>query len=802
MARKRRSQTKRRPLWWRLIKGLLLLGIVGVLLGVIGVAGVFWYYSRDLPQIESIDDYHPKQVARVYSADGELIDLWTDDDLIYRRVVPIEQIPDVMRHAVLAAEDADFYEHSGLDFPGVVRAIYTNVRKGSMSQGFSTITQQVVKNLILSPERTIRRKVQEVILAFRLEEHLSKDEILGLYLNEVYLGANRYGVEEASRYYFGHPVSEISLSEAAVLAGLLPSPARYNPLNHYDRALERRGYVLTQMWEKGFISEAAYRTAAEEPIVLADNRYPHLHSARHFTQAVRALLEEELGEERLLTSGLDIHTTVRLDHQRAAEEALRGALHEYDDRHDAFDPIRHLDEADIDAFRRRFSPDDGVTRGDTYEAVVLSVGEDALTVGLGWFEVDVPVTPVRRVHPDEGPLSERYSPGDVVRLTAGQSASGPALEESSQAAELHLSPSAEAAFVAIDPRNRQVVAMVGGYDFRTSWYNRSIQARRQCGSAFKPFIYGAALAEALVTPASMVRDEPTPFRLPGGRMWNPQNSDGEYLGRIRLRTALARSRNVVSVRLLEELGLARAGQFARAVGIETPITDNLTAALGSTEVPVLELVNAYATIASGGAVHEPILVTYVTDPSGQTVWAHPYEPTQGISQAVAYVLTSMMTSVVREGTARRARELERPAAGKTGTTNEARDAWFVGFVPQLVAGGWVGFDDYTPLGRREYGGRAALPMWLSYMQTALEGEPVLDFEPPDRGIVRLRIDRETGLLAHPGVDGAMDEVFIEGTQPRRYAPERSLGAPDDILLQPGGTAVDQPPPTSRHYDDF
>ena len=797
---RKRPQAKKRPLWFRLLKALLLTGFVCFLLAVITVASGVWYYSRDLPDINTIDDYQPKQLARVYSTDGELIELWTDDDLIYRRLVPVAEIPEVMRIAVLAAEDADFYSHRGLDFPGLLRAIWTNVRSGRMSQGFSTITQQVVKNLVLSPERTIRRKIQEVLLAFRLEERLTKDEILGLYLNEVYFGGNRYGVEEASRYYFGKGVAEITLPEAALLAGLLPSPARYNPFRHPEPALERREYVLRQMWEKGFIPESAYRSALEAPLELANNSYPHLGAAPHFTAAVREQLVESLGEERLLTGGLDIYTTISLDHQYAAQDALRMALHEYDDRHDLFEPDRRLAEEDIESFRRQFNTRDGVRQGTEYEAVVLEVGESSLRLGLGWYDIDLEVGEHSRLNPDGTALSESMQRGDVLSVIAGQTTDKDALDVDPTAGAFTLSPSAEAAFVAIDPRNRHVLAMVGGYDFGTSWFNRAVQARRPCGSAYKPFIYGAALADGLVTPASMVRDEPTPFRLPGGRMWNPQNSDGEYLGSIPLRTALARSRNVVSVRLLEELGLQRAGEIAQAVGIHTPLTDNLTAALGSTEMPVLELVNAYATIASGGEAHEPLLVSHVLDSAGEVVLNNRYEPRQGLDPAVAYVLTSLMTSVIEDGTGRRARALERPAAGKTGTTNEARDAWFVGFVPQLVAGGWVGFDDYRPLGRHEYGGRAALPMWLHFMQTVLADEEIEEFVQPEHGVVTRRIDPATGLLAQPDTDDFVMEIFIEGTEPTRYAPIRSTGPIDRVLLEMPVSPDDAVP--ERQYDDF
>jgi len=774
----------------RLLKWLLVTGLVLALLGVIAVAGIFWFYGRDLPQFDGLDFYQPKQVTRVYAGSGELIAQWVDDELIYRTVLTFDEMPEVIRDAVVAAEDADFYDHVGVDLPGVLRAIWFNVRHGSMRQGFSSITQQVVKNLILTPEQTIRRKVQEVLLAFRLEEQLTKDEILTIYMNEVYLGANRYGVEEACRYYFGHSIDEVTLPEAALLAGLLPSPARYNPYAHPERALERREYVLRQMWEKGFIEESLFRTAMEAPLELADNAYPHLGEAPHFVAAVRRMLIEALGETTLLTGGLRIETTVDLTHQRMAEDALRETLREFDERNDLFEPTAHRTDNQLMTDRLRTRVPRGFVEGEEYEVAVFDTDGETLLVGVGDVDSSVRLVPYDRIAGHWEGEGHRYSRGDVITAVAHQTANRQVVEADPMAGHLRLPVGPEAGFVAIDPATRRVLALVGGYDYAQSSYDRATQARRPTGSAFKPFVYAAALEAGFVTPASLVRDEPAPFRLPGGRTWNPQNADGEYLGMIPLRTALARSRNVVSVRLLEEAGLERARRIAASAGIETALTDNLTAALGSTEMPVIELVNAYATLASGGLRHDPIIVTRVTNRVGDVVWEHPYQPVQGIDPALAYVVTSMMTSVVQRGTARAAAALERPAAGKTGTTNDARDAWFVGFTPQLVAGGWVGYDDFSPLGRREYGGRAALPMWLAYMQEALDGEPVLDFEPPE-GVVTRAIDPETGLLANPGQEGALDEVFIEGSEPTRYAPTGpdgdDFGAPEQ--QQPG-------------YDDF
>ena len=774
----------------------MLTAVLLFLAGVTTIIIVFWFYGRELPDINTIDDYRPKQHSIVYNADGEVIALWTDNELIYRTVIPLNEIPEHMRLAMIAAEDAEFYSHSGLDYAAVVRAAYSNIRSGSFSQGFSTITQQVVKNLILTPERTIRRKVQEVLLAFRLEDRLSKDEILTLYLNEVYFGGNRYGIEAASQYYFGHSASQLDLPEAALLAGIIQSPERYQPYRHAEEALARREYVLGQMWENGFIEESTYRSALEAPLELNRNGYPYLGEAPYFTSAVRRLLYEELGRDIVNTGGLHIYTTLSSEHQQAAEEAVHVALRDYDERHDMFEIVRQLELLEIEDFRHDNRPQDGLTSGDTLRVVVLGVDEESIRVGVGRYETDVEIAPFSRINPSEGPLGEVYSVGDVIEVTAVSTVTSMNLSEHPDILELALPPSAQAGFVSIDPQTRQVLAIVGGYDYWDSPFNRAIQANRQTGSAFKPFVYGVALADHLVTPASIVRDEPVPFRLPNGNIWNPQNSDGEYLGAIPLRTALARSRNVVAVRLLEEIGLRRAGEFARDAGISVDLTQNLTMALGSSEMSPLELVNAYATIASGGWVQAPIIVTRVENHLGETIWEAPYEPERGMDEAVAFLITDMMTSVVEWGTATAANEINRPAAGKTGTTNGPRDAWFVGFVPQLVAGGWVGFDDNRELGIGEYGGRAALPMWLNYMQTVLEDEPVLEFPMPEEGLVVRRIDPSTGLLAQPDAEDAVFETFLEDNAPTRYAPESHQSSPDETWLR--GTEEG----SGGAYDDF
>lgn len=768
----------------------MVLGILAGLAGVGGVAGLVWTYGRDLPEIHDVQDYRPTQVSRVYAADGTELATLVGDDAIVRTVVTWDQIPQTMRDAILAAEDANFYEHPGLDAVGLVRAMWTNLRRGRMSQGASTITQQVVKNLVLSPERSIRRKIQEAILAFRLEERLTKDEILTIYLNEVFFGVRYYGVEEASRYYFGHGADELELHEAALLAGLVQSPNRYNPFRHPERALQRRSYVLRQLWEKGFVEESVYRIADEAPLELDEThgRSPWENAFPYYLDAVRRQLEAELGEDALAAGGLRVETPLDVDVQAVAVDALRAGLRAFDARHGFHTPYETLDGAAAAAAWRAEHDGDvgarGLRDGVTYRAVVVGHDADGVTVGIGDIEARLDPRPLGRVQLEDHPWEELFPENTVFSVEPLRAWSPEQLAADDAVPVVRLLPSAEGALVAIAPASREVVALVGGYDFEVSSFNRAVQASRQVGSAFKPFVYGAALDARVVTPSTVLLDQPVTFPMAAGETWQPRNYDGRFDGPMSLRTALARSRNVIAVRVLDLVGLDRARAFAESAGIEGELTDNLTLALGSAELTPLDVTNGYTTFATGGFSGTPRFVRQVRDADGGLVWQPEEAWDASMSPATAWLTSSLMQSVVERGTATRARQVGHPVAGKTGTTNGARDAWFVGFSRHLVAGVWVGRDDNESLGRGENGGATALPIWTDFMQRVHEGREALPFPEPPRGIETARIDEASGLLARPGQ--GVTEFFLEGTAPTERAPDEATRPVDDVLLRGGG----------------
>lgn len=800
--RSRARTAAKRPLWRRLFRGLLLLGVLIALAGVGGVGALLWTYGRDLPEIHNVQDYQPTEVTRVVAADGTVIATLIDDAAIVRTVVPWEDIPQVMRDAILAAEDAGFYSHPGLDVVGLARAMVNNVRRGRLSQGASTITQQVVKNLVLSPERSIRRKVQEAILAFRLEERLTKDEILTIYLNEVFFGSRYYGVEEASRYYFGHGAAELALEEAALLAGLVQSPNRYNPFRHPERALQRRSYVLRQMWEKGFIEEGTYRAADEAPLTLdpTHGQTAWEDAFPYYVDAVRRALLEVLPAEEVYGAGLLVETPLDIELQAIAEDALRTGLRAFDARHGYHTPFRQLDtDAEVAAWRTEYHGDIatlGLRADRDYRGVVLEHLDGSVRLGIGPTEVVLDASPAGRVVPDGQSVEELFPLRSVFTVRAARELSPSALAETPVAErEVGMLPSAEAAAVVMEPTTREIVALVGGYDFATSSFNRAVQAQRQVGSAFKPFVYGAALDARVITPATVMLDQPVTFPMGAGQTWQPRNYDGRFDGPMSIRRALARSRNVIAVRVLDVVGRDRAEAFARAAGLTSPMPDNLTMALGSAELTPLEATNGFATFAAGGFSGQPVLIRCIRHSDGSVLWSSSSVLSASMAPDVAWLTTSLMRSVVEEGTATRARTVGHEVAGKTGTTNGARDAWFVGFSRQLVAGVWVGRDDNEGLGRGENGGATALPIWVDLMTRAHANREPVPFADAPPGIESVLVDPTTGLLARPG-QGGVTEHFLRGTAPTAFAPEATQRGVDDVLLR-GAGGVEDPPTSDR-----
>ncbi|MDX9721387.1 MAG: PBP1A family penicillin-binding protein [Myxococcota bacterium] len=786
---KSKKKTKRQSsLAWKIARFLILASLLLSVLGVGAVSAVLWFYARDLPQVFSAADYHPKQITRIYDRHGKLLAELFEER---RTVVPVEQIPELMRYAIIAAEDANFYEHKGLDYIGVLRAAYTNIQRGSYSHGASTLTQQVVKNLLLTPEKQIKRKIQEVLLARQLEESLSKDEILAIYLNHAYFGHRTYGIQEAARYYFSRDVGELDLSQAATLAGMVQSPQRLSPLKHLERCTERRNYVLGQMRDKGFITEADYREALEAPIVVQRQDPPSLGAAPHFVEQVKKMLIDEYGEEYLYTAGLEIYTSIDIELQWLAEEALRKGLREYDARHGLYRPLDP----------KRHKPDTQTERllpGQRYVGTVTSATTDTLEVRVGTFTLPVQLIPRSRVLATGDTPKDCFEPGQLLSVELGGTG------ENGEPVNLSLSHGPDGAIVVIDPRSRHVLASVGGYHYGQSRFDRALQARRQTGSSFKPLVFAAALDARLITPASIIDDAPKVFHIPGrSEPWSPRNFDGKFKGPMSVRDALAQSRNTVAVDILERVGLEQAIDFSHRIGITSPLVENYTLALGSADLTPVEMTNAFATFASGGMLAEPVFVSRVQTVEGDLLYLEQSKAQRVISEDTAYLITSLLRSVVTDGTARAAlAKWEHFAAGKTGTTNGPKDTWFVGYTPLLVAGVYVGYDEPRELGKKEGGGKTALPIWADFMKSAHQNRSPTDYPRPP-GIIEIAIDPRNGLLAPPGMKGARRELFAAGTAPTQTSPlDEGLSNNDWLLKQfEESTQVESPLPDEASGSD-
>jgi len=863
----------------RVARLLLLLGGLALLGGGAALAGAYWAFLRDLPDLHSLEDYEPRLTTRVYDRQGRPIGEFYEER---RRLVALEDVPRHVQRAFVAAEDASFYEHEGLDYGAILRAAWVNLRAGGeIRQGGSTITQQVAKSLLLSPERRFARKVKDMLLARRIEDRLSKDEILYLYLNQIYFGDGAYGLAEAARSYFGVTPAGLDVSQAALLAGLPKAPSAYSPRNDPAAAERRRRYVLERMWKEGYLDEASYEEALASPPALADElpEREAFDTAAYFVEEVRRTLVEALGSDRVLRGGLRIETTLDLEAQRAAVRSLRQGLRDLDRRQGWKGPVRHVKPAALDAEIARLADENGLDpdgldpKGleqaglaeEDLEAPLLGVvtaveadADRARVVFAPGLEGIVRLEDVAwarerdpsRWRPSISSIDEVFRVGDVARFAlasadpgeagADAEASEPGGRTEGQAplrVVLHQEPEVEGALLSLDVSGGEVRALVGGYDFDRSEFDRAVQARRQPGSAFKPLVYAAALAHGW-TPTSIVVDRPLVYEDPeSGFTWRPGNYEGRFHGRLTLRHALAHSVNNATIHLLKEVGVGRALRFARRLGIESPLERNLSLALGSSGVTLLELVRAYAVFPAQGRPVEPVFVERVLDRDGRVLIEDlvlgeppptlaadgaagvpaagdpasgrdeaseagtasseagldaasipdpddPFAPPPGrvLSPIHAYLATSLLEAVVQDGTGRKAKALGRPLAGKTGTTNEQGDAWFVGFSPDVATGVWVGFDERRPLGRSETGGRAALPIWIDYMGAVLEDRPRRDFSTPD-GVVFVRVDAETGLLAGPESEDPYFQAFAAGTEPTEVADQALANSESDRLLR-------------------
>ncbi|HET9300294.1 MAG TPA: PBP1A family penicillin-binding protein, partial [Candidatus Polarisedimenticolaceae bacterium] len=684
------------------------------------------YLRLDLPAVEALENYTPPLQTRVLAADGVAVGSFGGER---RTLVPYERIPDSFRNALVAIEDKDFFRHPGVDLSGIARALWRDIAHMKFEQGASTLTQQLARNLFLTRDKKLRRKVQEAMLAVEIERRYTKQEIFRLYANQVYMGHGRYGVEAAARYYFDKSISDVTLPEAALLAGIIQRPEGLSPFRRPDRALKRRSLVLGRMRDEGYLTPAEADAAMAAPLVLS-TQHDADKLAPYFVEEVRRWLQKDFGDAALYEQGLEVRTTLDRRLQAVANDAVDRGLRVLDKRQGWRGAPGKVPQGSDPA---SYAPPEwkaGVREGDVVLGVVEEVSPSQATVRAGPFtgKLDregIAWTGKRKV-------SDAVRRGDLVHVRMD-----------GDTVALEQEPRVEAALVALDPRTGAVLALVGGYDFGRSEFDRAVQALRQTGSAFKPFVYAAAV-DAGRTPADTIVDLPVSIEDPQTHViYEPKNYKGEYHGLITLRKALETSANVAAVKLLTSTGYPPVITLAQRLGIRSDLKPYPSLALGAFEIRLIDLTSAYGAFANGGMHVEPHLVREVLDREGRSMRRIEPQATEALRPETAYVLTRMMEGVITDGTGAAAAGLGRPLAGKTGTTNDHTDAWFVGYSPEIATGVWVGFDQNRLLGRGETGGRAALPIWLEFMQKALADRPVRDFEAPP-GIVFARIDTRTG----------------------------------------------------------
>ena len=747
--------------WHYAVALILGIGIVGVALT--GLAAALIY--PNLPPLEALTDYKPRQPLRVYTADGALIAEFGEER---RAFVAIDKVPKHMKQAIIAAEDERFYRHGGVDTLGILRAASSNLLSGGAKEGASTITMQVARNFFLSNEKTLTRKLSEAMLAIKIEHSLSKDKILELYINQIYLGQRAYGFEAAARTYFGKSMGELNLPEFAMLAGLPKAPSKYNPVVNFPRAKARQQYVLGRMRTLKFIDQSEYQQAVDHKLVVREARPPVDVVADFAAEMVRQTLFEKYGEI-IYSSGYKAVTTLLRRHQLAANHALWDGVNDYDHRHGYRGPEKKISLPSSPAAYGTIiadALDDIDPVNDMMPAVVIEStpkiiraqfrdgGEAEVTgASLKWLAGWV-----------SNGKGRRLSIGSVIRL---QQTTG-----AKKLWRLVQLPEVEGALVAVNSLNGGITALVGGFDFGRNKFNHVTQAWRQPGSSFKPFIYSAALDRGY-TPATLIQDAPLTLTADeaGGTVWQPKNYDGNYAGPVRMRSALTKSLNLVSIRILQAIGPYYARDYIRRFGFDpSRHPPYLTMALGAGSVTPLQLASAYGVFANGGFGVKPYLIEKVYDGNNHLLMqASPQRAGANAPRVIdprnAYLMTSMMQDVVRYGTGARASQLKRSdIAGKTGTTNDSRDGWFAGYTPELVAIAWVGFDQPRSLGRGETGAQAALPIWINFMADALKKVPQKDFAVPS-GLVSATIDPRTGLRLVGESQSGVTEYFYQENMP-------------------------------------
>lgn len=779
-----------------LFKLLFKIGLFVSFVIFLALAGAYFHYSPKLPAVDTLKDIRLQTPLRIYSSDQKLIAEFGEKR---RSPISFDEIPPQFVNALLAAEDNRFFKHFGIDIKGLTRAALQLATSGSIQSGGSTITMQVAKNYFLTRERTFTRKFMEILLALRIEQELSKEEIFELYINKIYLGHRSYGIQAAANVYYGKNIEDLSLAQLAMIAGLPKAPSKFNPITNPARATERRNWILDRMHFHGYISDQELEEASSAEVTAKYHTSDIELRAFYVAEMVRKELYDQYGES-IYTDGFKVFTTIDSRLQTSANQAVSKGLIAYSERHGYFGPEEHWDLQALSEEEYSKKLKEVTTFGVLEPALVLKTEEKSVVVqlkneesitisweGLSWAK---PYKNVNRVGEAPQKASEILKPGDIVRVKF--------VDEKPLLSQV---PRVQGAFVALNPDTGAIISLVGGFNFTHNKFNRSTQAIRQPGSNIKPFIYAAAINEGYTT-ASLINDAPIVFhdkKLEGN--WRPENYSKKFYGPTRLREALYKSRNLVSIRLLRSIGIKTAQDFLELAGFDrSKLPNNLSLSLGSADITPLSLVTGYAAFANGGFKISPYFIAKIEDPKGNTIFeaepliacpsCTPETPEQNAEakpentkyapriydEKVTFLTYNMMQDVIRLGTGRKALVLNRTdIAGKTGTTNDQKDAWFSGFNRDYVASAWVGFDQPTTLGRREFGGTAALPIWIDFMKEALKDKPENAPQPPE-GIVSVKIDPKTGKLAYPGQEDAIFEFFREENAPTGYATPESSGS--------------------------
>lgn len=790
---------------------LFYLGLLGGIIAAGAAYFTYKHYTKDLPDYTQLKKYEPPIVTRIYAGDGRLLAEYAQEKRVF---VPVEAMPDLVKNAFIAAEDQNFYTHPGVDIVAIARAGLSNfVHKGSRLKGASTITQQVAKNFLLTNERSIERKIREAILATRMEQAMSKNQILELYLNEIYLGQRSYGVAAAAQTYFNKKLDDLTVAEVAYLAALPKAPNNYHPVRKHNAAIARRNWVIDRMTEDGYITASQAELAKATPLAMTLKDESDVVNAPFYAEEVRRQLKAQYGSESLYKGGLAVRTSLDPRLQEIAVTSLRDGLEAYDRRHGWRGPFAHIDSLDNweEELLKIEEPDNMLD--DWRLAVVLESGTSSAKIGFADKETDtLPLINVQwarecqqecyALGPEITAVNQVLKSGDVIFVaekTVGKS----------KAWDLKQIPKVQGALIAMDPHTGRVLAIQGGWKYGPSQFNRATQAKRQPGSSFKPFVYLAALDKGF-TPATRVLDAPFTLEQSPGSYWNPTNYHGGYYGPTPLRIGIEKSRNLMTVRLADHIGMETVVEYAKRFGIADEMKPYLSYALGAGETTLLKLTNAYAMLVNGGKKITPTIVDRIQDRRGETIYSYDKRPCpncgdlirwdgqttpevpdsreQIADERTAYQIVSILEGVVEHGTAAKLSALGRPLAGKTGTTNESKDTWFVGFSPDLVVGVFVGFDNPQSLGKRETGASTAVPIFGEFMKEALKDTPPTPFRVPP-GIKNVRINADTGRAAQPGDKHVIWEAFVTGTEPNLddYVLDNTVVGGDQTLGAYGDT---------------